>query len=169
MVVCESERLIVRHFTLDDAEFVIKLLNDESFIRYIADKNVRNTADAENYLLSGPMASYEKFGFGLSVVMLKENHTPIGMCGLLKRNELASPDLGYAFLPAYCGQGYAAEAAKAVLSEGMTQYLLDKVVAVTLPTNEHSNRLLQRVGFKRTGMVELYDCQNNLYEYGLKE
>ncbi|MGF1906671.1 GNAT family N-acetyltransferase [Aliivibrio salmonicida] len=165
MIVCESERVTVRQFTLDDAEFVIELLNDDSFIRYIADKKVRTIVDAENYLKSGPLASYEKIGFGLSLVMLTESKTPIGMCGLLKRDELEFPDLGYAFLPQYCGKGYALEAAKAVLKEGMKRHSLSRVLAVTLPHNQHSNRLLQQAGFTQTGMVELYDCQNNLYQY----
>lgn len=164
MIVCESERVTVRQFTLDDAEFVIELLNDDSFIRYIADKKVRTIVDAENYLKSGPLASYEKIGFGLSLVMLTESETPIGMCGLLKRDELEFPDLGYAFLPQYCGKGYALEAAKAVLKEGMKRHSLSRVLAVTLPHNQHSNRLLQQAGFTQTGMVELYDCQNNLYD-----
>ncbi|AZL84778.1 N-acetyltransferase [Aliivibrio salmonicida] len=165
MIVCESERVTVRQFTLDDAEFVIELLNDDSFIRYIADKKVRTIVDAENYLKSGPLASYEKIGFGLSLVMLTESKTPIGMCGLLKRDELEFPDLGYAFLPQYCGKGYALEAAKAVLKEGMKRHSLSRVLAVTLPHNQHSNRLLQQAGFTQTGMVELYDCQNNLYDF----
>lgn len=165
MIVCESERVTVRQFTLDDAEFVIELLNDDSFIRYIADKKVRTIVDAENYLKSGPLASYAKIGFGLSLVMLTESKTPIGMCGLLKRDELEFPDLGYAFLPQYCGKGYALEAAKAVLKEGMKRHFLSRVLAVTLPHNQHSNRLLQQAGFTQTGMVELYDYQNNLYQY----
>lgn len=164
-IVCETERLIVRHFTLDDSEFIIKLLNEESFIRYIADKNVRSVADAENYLTVGPMASYEKFGLGLSLVILKETNTPIGMCGLLKRDELQYPDLGYAFLPSHCGKGYALEAANSVLKEGMSSHSLDLVLAVTLPDNLNSNRLLQRAGFMQNGTVNLYDSQNNLYEY----
>jgi len=165
MIVCESERLIVRHFTLDDSAFIIELLNQESFIRYIADKNVRTVADAENYLLAGPMASYKQFGFGLSMVVLKATNIPIGMCGLLKRDELQHPDLGYAFLPDFCGQGYALEAAKSVLNVGMVAHSLDTILAVTLPNNHNSNRLLQNAGFTQSGTIDLYDSENNLYEY----
>ncbi len=164
-IVCETERLTVRHFTLADAEFIIELLNEESFIRYIADKNVRNIADAEHYLTAGPMTSYDKFGFGLSLVLLKDTGTPIGMCGLLKRDELRYPDLGYAFLPRYCGQGYALEAANAVLKSGMKVHSLAQVLAITLPDNLTSNRLLKQAGFVQNGTVNLYDSENNLYEY----
>ena len=93
-IVCESESVVIRHFDLADAEFIIELLNSEAFIRYIADKNVRSIDDAHHYLQTGPMASYQRFGFGLNMVVLKATNTPIGMCGLLQRDELPNPDLG---------------------------------------------------------------------------
>ena len=164
-IVCESESVVIRHFDLADAEFIIELLNSEAFIRYIADKNVRSIDDAHHYLQTGPMASYQRFGFGLNMVVLKATNTPIGMCGLLQRDELPNPDLGYAFLPQYCGQGYALAAAKLVLEQGMTAHQLDKVLAVTLPDNQRSNHLLQQAGFVPAGVVELYGSANNRYEY----
>ncbi|OLQ92643.1 GNAT family N-acetyltransferase [Vibrio panuliri] len=164
-VVCETERLIVRHFELSDAEFIVRLLNQDSFIRYIADKNVRTEEDAINYLKQGPMASYAKHGFGLSLVMLKECQTPIGMCGVLKRDELEFPDLGYAFLDEFAGKGYAREAAEQTLAATMSVCKLDTVLAVTLPDNLRSNKLLQAVGFEFKQTMELYDMLNNLYQY----
>ncbi|MBA5764201.1 GNAT family N-acetyltransferase [Vibrio sp. 404] len=164
-VVCETERLIVRHFALSDAEFIVRLLNQQSFIRYIADKNVRTKKDAINYLNQGPMASYAKYGFGLSLVMLKECHTPIGMCGVLKRDELEHPDLGYAFLDEFAGKGYASEAAAKTLTSTMKQSALDTVLAVTLLDNARSNKLLNTVGFSLQGTIELYGSLNNLYQY----
>ncbi|WP_162063957.1 GNAT family N-acetyltransferase [Vibrio taketomensis] len=164
-VVCETERLIVRQFEYSDAEFIVQLLNEESFIRYIADKNVRTIEDACNYLTQGPMASYDMYGFGLSMVCLKETQTPIGMCGVLKRPELDLPDLGYAFLSQYTGQGYASEAAIGVLNHTLITYSLDSVLAVTLPANTRSNRLLSRVGFSIKGDVMLYGSPNTLYEF----
>ena len=164
-VVCETERLIVRQFELSDAPFIVRLLNDDLFIRYIGDKNVRMHEDATNYLKTGPMASYKKHGFGLNLVCLKETHTPIGMCGLLKRDELESPDLGYAFLPEYSGKGYAREAAENALKTVMKTCSLDKVVAVPLPDNVRSNKLLETIGFRLKETIELYGSQNNLYEY----
>ncbi|WP_194437911.1 GNAT family N-acetyltransferase [Vibrio fluminensis] len=164
-VVCETERLIVRHFELSDAEFIVRLLNQDSFIRYIADKNVRTEEDAINYLKQGPMASYAKYGFGLSLVVLKLCQTPIGMCGVLKRDELEHPDLGYAFLDEFAGKGYASEAAKQVLTSTMSACQLDTVLAVTLPDNLRSNKLLKAVGFEFKQPMELYDMLNNLYQY----
>ncbi|MCJ8294901.1 MAG: GNAT family N-acetyltransferase [Colwellia sp.] len=165
MIVCESKRLIIRQFTLADAEFMLRLLNEESFIRNITDKNVRTITQAEKHLQEGPMASYKKFGFGLCLVALKSTKCSIGICGLLKREELAHPDLGYAFLPEYCGKGYALEAADNMLKQQLPKHSLTTVLAITSPDNHSSNKLLQKVGFKQTGMMELYNSHNNLYEY----
>ncbi len=165
--VCETERLTIRQLNTDDVEFVVRLLNEESFIRYIADKQVRTTDDAVNYLRNGPISSYNNYGFGLNLVLLKGSNVPIGMCGLLKRDELDYPDLGYAFLPEFWGKGYAREAAVSVLREEIARYSLDVVQAVTLPDNLSSNELLKKVGFTLKGSMALYGLQNNLYEYGV--
>ncbi|QFT12861.1 GNAT family N-acetyltransferase [Vibrio sp. THAF190c] len=164
-LVCKTERLVVRQLTLKDADFVIRLYNDESFIRNIADKNIRTSEDAEIYLTNGPLASYETYGFGLNLVSLRKTGTPIGICGVLKRPELDSPDLGYAFLPEYCNQGYATEASIGVLQHVVKALSLDTVLAVTFPSNKGSNRVLTKVGFELKGTIELYGLENNLYEY----
>tara|TARA_Y100001951_G_scaffold105018_1_gene119355 strand:- start:281 stop:853 length:573 start_codon:yes stop_codon:yes gene_type:complete len=168
-LICETARLIIRRFTLEDADFIVQLLNDESFIRYIADKQVRTLADAVNYLTNGPLASYNSYGFGLNMVLLKastENPaTPIGMCGLLKRPELSLPDLGFAFLPAFCGQGYAREAAAAVLSQAIQTHKMRTVLAVTKPDNLRSNALLLKLGFAFKHNISLYGTENKLHQY----
>lgn len=164
-IVSETEHLIIRHLQFEDADFIVRLFNDESFVRYIADKNIRTKADADNYLLTGPMDSYKKFGFGSNLVVLKSTGKPIGTCGLFKRAELEHPDIGYAFLPDYCGKGFATEAASSVLNDGTTTHSLKVILAVTLPDNLGSNALLRKLGFDLVGGVELYDSHNNLYEY----
>ena len=113
MTVLETKRLILRRLCADDAEFILELLNQPSFLRYIGDKGVRNTEDAIRYIQTGPVASYDRFGFGLYLVELKESDVSIGMCGLLKRETLPDVDIGFAFLPGYWSQGYAFEAAAA--------------------------------------------------------
>lgn len=165
MIVCETERLIIQHFELSDAEYVLKQLNEESFIRFIADKQVRNIVDAQKYLRYGPMTSYQKYGFGLNIVLLKQSGVQIGMCGLVKRDELEHPDLGYAFLPDYWGKGYAIEASEAVLSDAALTHGLQVILGVTLPDNQASNYLLTRIGFTQNGSIELYGSDNNLYKY----
>ena len=167
--ICETVRLVIRRFALQDAAFIVRLLNDELFIRYIADKQVRSVADAENYLTNGPLASYNTHGFGLNMVLLKasaENPaTPIGMCGLLKRPELSHPDLGFAFLPECCGKGYAREAAAATLSQAIEAYGLQTVLAITKPDNLRSSALLLKLGFAFKDNIALYGADNKLYQY----
>ncbi len=165
MIVTESQRLVIKRFEPSDTQFILRLLNQESFIANIADKQVRNTDDALGYLKNGPMKSYESFGFGLNLVMLKPTSEPIGMCGILKRPELEHPDIGYAFLDDYCGYGYAAESAIAVLESEMHRHDLNIVQAVTLIENERSNKLLVNIGFSLQSVIDLYDKQNNLYEF----
>jgi RimJ/RimL family protein N-acetyltransferase len=131
----------------------------------IADKQVRDIEGAENYLKNGPLASYREFGFGLNIVQLKDSCIPIGMCGLIKREVLDHPDLGYAFLPEYWGKGYAIEASEQVLNDGINSHQLEVVFGVTRPTNQASNKLLLKLGFKLQGTVKLYNLRNNLYEY----
>ena len=101
MQVLETPRLVLRWVTTDDAPFIFELLNEPSFLQYIGDKGVRSLEDARNYILTGPVASYQRFGFGLYLVLLKESGTPIGMCGLLKRDSLPDVDVGYAYRPAF--------------------------------------------------------------------
>jgi RimJ/RimL family protein N-acetyltransferase len=139
----ETERLILRRLTVDDAGFILTLLNEPSFLRYIGDKKVRNVDDARQYILNGPVASYERNGFGLNLVELKESHTPIGICGLLKRDELPAPDIGFALLPDFWNKGFAFEAATAVLQNAR----LEHVLAITSLDNDASINLLQRLGF----------------------
>src|SRR5829696_7602777 len=107
MTVLETERLFLRHFRVDDAQFILTLLNEPSFLRYIGDKKVHELEDARQYILNGPVASYNRNGFGLYLIELKESHTPIGMCGLLRRDELADPDIGFALLPRFWHKGFA--------------------------------------------------------------
>lgn len=147
MTVLETDRLILRRFTVGDAQFVLTLLNEPSFLRYIGDKNVRNLEDARQYILNGPIASYEKNGFGLYLVESKESTTPIGMCGLLKREELPDPDIGFAFLPAVWGKGFASEAADAVLKDAHQKLRLERILAITSLDNDASIKLLERLGF----------------------
>ncbi|WP_086479054.1 GNAT family N-acetyltransferase [Oceanospirillum sanctuarii] len=164
MQIAETERLIIRQFTEQDTDFILRQLNDESFVRNIADKQVRTREDALSYLRNGPFASYQQLGLGLNLVQLKATGTPIGMCGILQRPELDYPDLGYAFLPDYQGQGFAQEAAEAVLKDAVTQGQ-SVILAVTLLTNAASYRLLERVGFELQGEMELYGKRNRLYRY----
>lgn len=162
-LIATTERLLIRQFTLSDAEFIVNLLNQPTFIENIADKQVRTIAAAENYLRSGPLSSYQQFGFGLYAVELRGSRQLIGMCGILKRTELEHPDIGYALLPDFCGQGYALEAARVVLAYGMNQLGLSTLLAITKIDNQPSNKLLEKLGMALYERIQIYGSQNNLY------
>ena len=153
--VATTDRLILRRFIVDDADFILQLLNQPSFIRFIGDKGVRTLDDARRYLNSGPIDSYQRHGFGLYLVELKDRKTPIGMCGLLKRDSLPDVDLGFAFLPDYWGKGYAFEASSAVMSHAQEALKLKSVLAITDPDNEASIKLLEKLGFQFDRVIKL--------------
>lgn len=155
MRVLETDRLVLRHLTLDDAEFILRLVNEPSWLRYIGDKHVRNLEDARNYLRTGPLDMYHRYGYGMFLVESKESGAAVGSCGLLKRDTLPDPDIGYAFLPEYWGRGYAAEAARAVLQYGHLEHRLPRILAITSPDNERSIRVLQSCGMHFKRMLEM--------------
>jgi RimJ/RimL family protein N-acetyltransferase len=153
----ETERLNLRTLTPDDAEFMLGLLNDPSFLRFIGDKGVRTPDDARQYILNGPVASYARYGFGLWLVELKTSNVPIGMCGFLKRETLTDVDIGFAFLPRYRSQGYAFESAAAVMHYGRSVLGLKRIVAITDRDNTGSIRLLEKIGMTFERMIRLSD------------
>jgi [ribosomal protein S5]-alanine N-acetyltransferase len=153
--ILETERLVLRRMSLDDDAFVRALLNEPSFIRYVGDRGVRTLDDARRYIADGPLASYERVGFGLYVVEARVDQAPIGICGLLKRDTLEDPDLGFAFLPRFWSKGYAYESASAVLTYGRTALGIRRILAITSPDNNASIRLLLRLGFSYEGTRRL--------------
>lgn len=157
MNVLSTERLILRRLTTGDAKFIFELLNDPDFLRFIGDKGVRSLDDARGYILSGPVASYAQHGFGLWLVELKGSNTPVGICGLLKRESLDDVDIGFAFLPPYRSNGYAFESASAVVEYGRHKLGLGRIVAITDPDNASSLRVLEKIGMTFDRMIRLSD------------
>lgn len=146
--VLRTARLALREFTEADAPFLVRLLNDPGFLRFVGDRGVRTEADARAYVASGPAASYAAHGFGLWRVDRLGDGAPLGMCGLLQRDFLDAPDLGYALLAEHAGQGYAREAAAATLAHARTALGLHTVYAFTDADNARSVALLLRLGFR---------------------
>jgi len=163
MLVAQTARLIIRHFETRDAEFIVKLLNQPSFIENIGNKRVNNKQDAIKYLQSGPIDSYRNLGFGLNMLEHFDSNIPIGMCGLIKREELDDIDIGYALLPEYCGKGYANESAQAVLDNGKKEFALKRIIAITKISNFYSIKLLQGLGFEFEKSIHLYEDDNKLF------
>jgi len=155
--VLETDRLILRRLSIDDAEFILQLLNEPSFLRFIGDKGVRNIDDARNYILKGPVDMYRRLGFGLYLTELKDGGVPIGICGLIKRDALEDVDIGFAFLPKFWAKGYAYEAAYAVMTYGKDVVGLKRIVAITSPDNHASAKLLEKLGLQFERMVRLSD------------
>jgi len=166
LTIIETERLILRRLSNDDAAFIVELLNQPSFLRYIGDKEVRTIADAVRYIETGPIASYERFGFGLYLVELKESGASIGMCGLLKRDSLPDVDVGFAFLPSYWSRGYALESASAVMIYGRQVIGLRRIVAIVSPENEPSIRLLEKIGLRFERFIKLSEDQPEVKLFG---
>jgi len=165
MKVIETERLVLRQLALSDAEIILELLNEEPFLQFIGDKGVRNLGDARAYLLKGPLDSYERHGFGLYAVCLRDA-TPIGICGLVKRDGLVDVDVGFALLSRYCSQGYAVESASAVLVHARKVLRLQRIVAITSPDNAGSIAVLEKIGLKFERMIRLAEHSPELKLFG---
>lgn len=153
MIVIETERLTLRQLTSDDAPFILQLLNDPAWLRFIGDRGVRTVEEAERYILTGPVAMYERLGFGLYMTERKSDRVPMGICGLIKRDGLADIDIGFAFLPRFCGCGYGYEAALATMAYGKSTLRLKRIVGITSPDNLSSITLLEKIGLKYECMV----------------
>jgi RimJ/RimL family protein N-acetyltransferase len=144
----ETKRLTLREFTHADAKFIVTLVNTPGWLQFIGDRNIKTEAHAIAYLENGPIMSCELYGFGLSMVELKHDNTPVGMCGLLKREHLDHPDIGFAFLAEHTGKGYALEIVKATLAFAREQLNMQTVLAIVMPNNTQSIKLLEKVGMK---------------------
>lgn len=153
----DTPRLALTGLSEADAEFIRGLLNEPSFLRWIGDRGVRTVEDAKRYIREGPAAMYARHGYGLLRVGLKPEGTPIGICGVLKRDALPDPDLGFSLLPAWWSQGYAFEAAQAALQDARDRLGLGRIVAITSPGNEASIRLLAKLGFRFECMMRLQE------------
>ncbi|HVT71726.1 MAG TPA: GNAT family N-acetyltransferase [Lacunisphaera sp.] len=155
MPILQTARLSFRELALGDAPFVLELLNDPTWLRFIGDRGVRDLDGARAYITGGPAASYAQHGFGLWLVERRQDGVPVGLCGLLKRETLPDVDIGFAFLERHQGKGYGSEAAVATMTHAREVLGLKKVVAVTAPGNTGSVRVLEKLGLRYERMVEL--------------
>ena len=165
MTVIQTSRLELRELNFDDAAFILELLNEGDFIRFIGDKGVRTLQDARDYIRSGPMDSYARNGFGLYAACFR-NGPPIGICGLVKRDGLNDPDVGFAFLARHRSKGYAVESAAAVVAHGRQVLKLQRIVAITSAQNTHSIFVLEKIGLKFERMIRLTEHSPELKLFG---
>ena len=164
-IIVATERLELRQLTLEDAPFILELVNDPSWLRFIGDRGIRTLEQAEAYLQNGPMASYAANGFGLYLVQRKSDGARLGMCGLLKRPSLPHPDIGFAYLPQFTGQGYGFEAATAVLHYARHQLNLFPILAIVKPDNRPSIKLLEKLGMHCQERLSLDEGQSEVLLY----
>jgi len=155
MVVAQASRLYLRRIEIEDAEFLLGLLNEPAFLKFVGDKEVRDLDSAQRYISQGPVASYETYGFGLYLVELIDSREAIGICGLLKRSFLDKPDLGFALKLEHCGHGYAFEAAQATIELARDNLKLPGLVAFTAGNNDRSIKLLHKLGMSFDKLIAL--------------
>ena len=159
MKILETERLIIREIIESDAEFILDLLNQPTFIKYIGDRNVRTVEEAKDFLETRYRKGYEDNGYGLYLVELSTHHsalsTPLGICGFVKRDNFEYADIGFAFLPQFEKKGYAFESALAMMKYGREVLKFEEVLAITTQDNESSGRLLGKLNFKFDELIEM--------------
>ena len=162
----ETENLILERFTLKDAFFLKELMNSPGWLQYIGDRGIGDLAAAENYIREKFMVAYAQYGYGFMVVRLKKDGRPVGGCGLIRREGLDFPDIGFALLPEFSGLGYGYEMAAATLAHARDTLKISRVLGITLPINTRSIRLLERIGMTYEKMVELPGDDDELMLFG---
>jgi RimJ/RimL family protein N-acetyltransferase len=163
--ILNTGRLSLREFTLDDTKFIIELLNSPGWLQFIGDRNVKTEEQARNYLLNGPLKSYKENGYGLSLVEKKDDNKAIGMCGILNRDNLENPDIGFAFLPDFNGQGYAYEMASATLAYATDKLKIPNISAIVVAENKRSIALLEKIGLRFIKTFSLPGSEEELQLY----
>lgn len=162
--ILETERLLLREYTLEDAPFLLRLVNNPSWLQFIGDRKVYSLQDAEQYL-SDSIKKYEQYGFGFGLVSIKESGEPIGSCGLTKRDYLDDIDIGFALLPEYTGNGYAYEIAEKTLEYALDILGIRRIVAITTMQNEKSIRLLKKIGLSLEKQIRQEEEDLYLFSY----
>jgi RimJ/RimL family protein N-acetyltransferase len=164
-MIVETKRLILREINIKDADFVLRLVNEPSFVSNIGDKGLKNLNDAERFILEGYWTNQERPGYGMFLVELKGGGDPIGSCGLLYRKVLDVTDIGFAFLPEFWNRGFAYEAAEAMMKYGLSTLGVKKIVGLTSEDNLGSINLLKKLGmdFKKTVKMSADDSGTVFY------
>ena len=166
MQAVETERLRLRMITPQDAVFIQRLYSSEDFLRYIGDKEINDTDKAVEYIKNNILKMHEEKGVCLLMVEMKGSLTPIGICGLIKRDSLDSHDIGYGFVPEVYGQGFAHEAAQAIIEQAKQNADIDHLVAITTSDNIRSIALLTKLGFVFERIEDVLSESVNLNLYG---
>ena len=161
----QTKRLTIRPVTKEDAPFILELMNTPKWIKNIGERHVHTVKDAENYILEKAFPQFETHGYGNNVIIRKEDKLKLGTCGLYHREDRENPDIGFAFLPAYIGKGYAYEASNQIMIAAKEEYDLKELSGYTLESNLASRKLLERLGFNVIGVDKLPSSDEELLHY----
>jgi len=163
MIIAETNRLLLSKITVDDAPFILELMNTPGWIKYIGDRNIKTVEQAATYIKNNQLKVYETLGYGYYKMQVKaENLKTIGTTGLLKRNELDHVDIGFSMLPEYHGKGYGFEAANEIMKLAKNTFKLKTVSAITLPINKPSIHLLEKLGLSYQKTVKPFEDDKEL-------
>lgn len=164
----DTDRLHLRPTQLEDASFILRLLNTPKWLKYIGDRNVKTLADAQKYIKERMFPQLERLGFGNYTVIRKLDGAKLGCCGIYDREGLEGVDIGFSFLPEYEGQGYAFEASDCIKVAAFSEFNLKKMGAITLEENTASRKLLEKLGLEFVKMIQLGEDPEELCYYELK-
>nr|WP_277601501.1 GNAT family N-acetyltransferase [Thalassotalea sp. G2M2-11] len=159
--------MYLRLLTHNDAQMILALLNEPAFLTNIGDKGVRNLSNAINYIDSGPLAMQSTLGYSLYCCVRKDNDQAIGLSGLIKRDGIMHPELGFAFLTQYCKQGFGYESSVAVLKHAHEQLGITHLQAICHPNNKASIGLLTKLGFSYQQNISLPTQQESVKLFDL--
>ena len=163
----ETERLRLRPVTVDDTELMLAVWNDPAFIRNVADRGIRTVEQAQEAIKSGAQKLFEDYGYGPYCISLKTDGTMVGICGLFKRENLDDPDIGFGVLPDYCGNGYAGEAAAAVVNFAHDEFGIAVLTAIVSPTNTPSIGLIKKLGLTFDQMITMPGDEDAICLYSM--
>lgn len=155
-----TSRLIIDQLSVDDSLFIFELVNTQGWLTFIGDKEIRSTDDAASYIKKINATQSTIYW----TVRLKTSNSPIGIVTFIKRDHLPHHDIGFAFLPAFYGKGYAFEATTAVLTHLARNKLFTTILAITLPHNTSSIKLLQKLGLEYSMEIKNENKSLHIYE-----
>lgn len=163
----QTKRLSLRWLTLEDAPLMLAIWNDPDFIRNVGDRGVRTIEQTRDEMTEGALQLYRKHGYGPYRVSLRDEDVAIGVCGLFKRESLDDPDIGFGFLPEYCGQGFGWESASAVLEFARDTLRFSRLTAIVSPGNVASIALIKKLGMNFESSLRMPDEDHDVSLYGI--
>jgi len=168
-IIYETERLLLRPTSIEDAEFILELFNTPDWLKYIGDRNVLSVESAREYIKCKMLPQMERLGFGNYTVIRKSDHVSMGICGLYDREGMEGLDIGFAFLPEYRGNGYAFEAANKLKQIVLHDFGITDIVAITTKDNVASQKLLEKLGLTLTGTTKIPNDDEELFLYKISK